>query len=140
MIRSALLVSTCVVAIAVSGCTTSSTSEASSESSSDSSDSSSHSSSDSSSPEAAYERDVAYATRTWALGGTDVAALQRDITRLAGENGISDWENVEETWKGVGRGLKRAGAVGDRFTTTSTQIAANDSQRLAWIKSGYEDE
>jgi hypothetical protein len=122
------------------GCFKSSTSQASSESSSKSSSSPFRSSSKSSSPEKSFGEDVAEATRSWTLTGGDVASLQHDISRLATDAGISDWESRRSTWEGVGRGLKRAGVGGARLEDLKTDLAGGDEERKQWIAVGYESE
>lgn len=128
--------------VALGGCGVfkSSTSQASSESSSKSISSPIRSlskSSKSSSPEASYRGDVAEATRSWTLTGGETAALQHDISRIAAEAGISDWEGRQSTWEGVGRGLKRAGVSGARFEQLKGKLAGGSPERAQWIDAGY---
>ena len=35
--------------------------------------------------------------------------LQEDVTHVAATHGITDWEGLEETWLGLGIGLRHAG-------------------------------
>lgn len=83
---------------------------ASADSSNNSSQSSSGSSSDDeSSDESAYQEDVRVATRTLAAAGEIGAQLPRELSRIALDHGISDWESHAGTWIAVGAGLREAG-------------------------------
>ena len=122
------------------GCFKSSTLQGSSEGSSKSVSSPFRSSSKSSSSKESVDEDVAEATRSWTLAGGDVAGLQRDISRLAADAGISDWENRRSTWEGVGRGLKRAGVSGERLDDLKTDLVGGDEEQKQWIAAGYQSE
>jgi hypothetical protein len=66
--------------------------------------------------------------------------LQHDISRLAADAGISDWESRPSTWEGVGRGFKRAGVSGARLEDLKTDLAGGDEERKQWIAAGYKSE
>jgi hypothetical protein len=134
-----LLLSILIVSLAAIGCSKSSTSEASSESSSNSSSSSSGSSS-ASSGNTAYINDVRDYTAEWVLSGGDPAAFKRRVSEIATKGGITDWEQDEATYTGIGRGLKKAGLSGDRLTQVSTELSGSDPQRAEWVKKGYDAE
>jgi len=63
----------------------------------------------SSSMNEAYAYDVAAAGA--AAAGTDAAdeRLLGDVTRVAESHGVTDWEALDETWLGLGIGLRHAG-------------------------------
>jgi hypothetical protein len=134
-----LLLIALIAGLAATGCSKSSTSEASSESSSKSSASSSGSSSKSSGP-SGYVRDVRDYTAEWVLSGGDEGAFKRRVAEIAKKDGITDWEQDESTYRGIGRGLKKAGLSGQRFSDVSLKLAASDPQRTQWIQKGFDDE
>ena len=122
--------------LAGTACSKSSTSQASSESSSNSSASSSGSSSGPS----AYVRDVRDYTREWVLSGGELSGFQREIAKIAQKRGISDWEQDEETYLGIGRGLKKAGIRGQRYEMLRSQLAGTNADSGKWIQAGYDKE
>jgi hypothetical protein len=85
-------------------------------------------------------RDVREATRQWLVSGGEIQDLRLEISRIASKRGVSDWEQDEQTYLGIGRGLKRAGVMGERYERLKSQLAgpATDSQK--WIDAGYKSE
>lgn len=128
-----------LAALATAGCSKSSTSQASSESSSGSSASSSGSSSPSSGP-SGYEKDVRDYTTEWLLSGGDITTFEVRVSEMARKKGITDWHSDQKTLQGIGRGMKKAGISGQRYTTIETQIAGTDSRALESLRKGYKAE
>jgi hypothetical protein len=128
-----------LAALVMAGCSKSSTSQASSESSSGSSASSSGSSSPSSGP-SGYEKDIRDYTTQWLLSGGDIDAFETRIGEMARKKGITDWHADQKTLQGIGRGLKKAGVSGERYTELETKIVGSDAQALDWIRKGYKAE
>jgi len=128
-----LLLVLVVVTMAL-GCSKSSTSEASSEGSSDSSASSSGSSSGPS----RYVREVRDYTYQFVLSGGPIEEFPRGLGPIAEKRGVADWENDQDTYEGIGRGLKRTGVSGERFESLKEQFSDSDPGRAAWILEGYE--
>ena len=121
------------------GCSKSSTSQASSESSS-SVFSSVTSFSKSSSGPSAYVRDVRDQTAQWLLAGDDPATRERDLAKIAEKRGISDWEQDEQTYLGIGRGLKKAGVSGNRYESLVQELKGPNPDSAKWIQAGYDAE
>ena len=134
-----LILISLIAAFSVTGCSKSSTSEASSESSSESSASSSGSSSKSSGGPA-YVGDIRDFTAEWVLSGGDMGAFKRRVAEIAEQGGVTDWEQDEGSYRGIGGGLKKAGLTGQRYTDVSVNIAGSDPQRAEWIQKGYDAE
>lgn len=132
----AVVLAASVSLVTAIGCFKSSTLQASSESSS----ASSASSSGSSSGPSGYVRDVREATRQWLLSGGSVESLQLEISRIAARRGVSDWEQDEETYLGIGRGLKKAGVRGERYELLQQQLAGPNPDSAKWIQAGYKSE
>jgi hypothetical protein len=135
-----------LLAPALGACVKSSTSQGSSESSSDSSASSSRSSasvsgsSSASSREGPYERDVRAYTAQFVLSGGDMPSFQRKLGEIAKDHGITDWEQDEATYEGIGRGLKKAGISGPRLEQLKQEMAGPNPKSSGWIQAGYDAE
>jgi hypothetical protein len=106
--------------------------------------SSSHSSdsSSSSSPgaaERAYQDDVADYTRAFAKsGGTDMAAFQSDLAKLATEHGITSWESDLATYTAIGRGLAEAHASDAALMAYKRNLSEGDARKADAIQKGYD--
>ncbi len=127
-----------MLALAVAGCSIS----ASSGSISDSIGSSSKSISDSSASssrggDADYKNDVRDFTAAWAKSEGQYDAFQSELASLARKHGISDWENDEATWIGVGAGLRKGGVAGVPFETYKQNLTGGNADRMRWLQSGY---
>lgn len=136
------------------GCVKSSTTQASFGSSSDSSSSPFKSSSKSSSgdgekeedqkeeqKETAFQRDVRNYTVefTEAAGESDLESFQRDIGAIAEGYGITDWEQTEDTFVAIGRGLGESGLDVTSTKRLAVALSNQDYDHLMLIRSGYED-
>lgn len=119
---------------------------ASSWSVSKSSRSSSHSSdsSSSSSPgaaERAYQDDVIDYTRAYAKsGGKDAQTFQVDLAHLAGEHGITNWEENPDTYRAIGRGLGQAGVSEAELMAYKRTLAGGDAAKAEAMQRGYDSE
>lgn len=122
-----------VLAMSTAGCGSFS---ASSESSSDIVSSPFTSSSESSSPENAYREEVADFTGSYLKSGGDMAKLDQQIGAIAAKRGISDWENNQSTYVGIGKGLRAAGLSEAQFNGYKTNLAKNEQQG-AWMQDGF---
>ena len=58
-----------------------------------------------------YEEDVAAVTVLYVGGEKNKDAFQRQVTSVAENHGISDWEQEGSTFVGMGMGLRRAGVA-----------------------------
>jgi hypothetical protein len=56
-----------------------------------------------------YARDIAAVGAAFISSDEPEAALRNDVTHVATTHGITDWEVLEETWLGLGIGLRHAG-------------------------------
>jgi hypothetical protein len=122
-----------IFAMIQAGCSISASVESSSESISTSSESiSTSSSSDSSEDDEEenveetanlYEEDVAALTVLYIRHEKNNDEFQRQLTSIAQNHNINDWEQEESTYKAMATGLKRAG------------ISKNDIQEIPYFKS-----
>jgi hypothetical protein len=94
------------------------------------------SSSNSSSPENAYREEVKDFTGSYLKSGGDVTKLSQEVGRIAEKHGISDWENNQATYVGIGKGLKAAGLTQAQFDGYKANLAHNP-QQTEWMQDGY---
>ncbi len=143
-----------VALLLATGCSKSLTTQASFGSSSDSSSSPFKSSSQSSSgpeekeqkpeekeapKETAYQRDVRNHTTAFARseGAADVDRFQRELASIAEAYGITDWEQVEETYVAVGRGLADSDLDAASVEDFAVALSNRDDDHRMSIQSGY---
>jgi hypothetical protein len=111
----------------------------SSKSSSDSSASSSRSSSASSEgSESRYKRDVRDYTAAWAKSGGQLDAFQKKLGELAKQYGITNWEDNEATYVGIGEGLADAKVSKVQFEAYRDNLARSDPAKAKAIQTGYD--
>jgi hypothetical protein len=79
-------------------------------------------------------------TAQWLLAGDDPATRERDLAKIAQKRGISDWEQDEQTYLGIGRGLKKAGVSGKRYESLVAQLKGPNPDSAKWIQAGYDAE
>ena len=77
---------------------------------------------------------------TEVLSGGDVPSFHRKLGEIAEDNGITDWEQDQATYVGIGRGLKKAGIKGARLDDLKGRLAGPNPKSSGWIQSGYDAE
>ncbi len=145
-LKSALQIIICLVFLLTLDACSSMESSASSESSSASSESSSDiasspSSLSSSGSSKKYQTDVAdytYAYLKSASGTNDYASFKKGLAGIANKRGVSDWESDPHTYKGIGKGLKKAGIEGVAFDTFKENFANGNAVNMESIQEGYD--
>src|SRR2546428_14118618 len=108
----------------------------SSRSSSDSSDSSESSSRSSTSEErqSRYREDVRSYTAAYVRSGGQLDAFEKELGELARRHGLTNWEDDQTTYVGVGAGLGAA-AVGEApLETYTTILSLSDSPKKRSIQ------
>lgn len=124
------------------GCSFSASSESSSDSSGSSSESSASilsSPSSSSSKDEKYQLEVMNYTSTYITSSEfDRITFARGVSEIATANGVTNWEDDEETLIGIGRGLKKSGVTGLLYETQKSNIANANVNRMKMIQKGYE--
>jgi len=96
------------------------------------------SSSGSSSPENQYREEVKDFTASYIKSGGNTANLEQEVGKIAEKRGISDWENNEATYVGIGKGLHKAGLNQAELDGYKSSLAANE-QQSEWIQDGYDE-
>lgn len=84
-----------------------------------------------------YREDVAQYTQAYVQSGGRYDAFQRTLAELARTRGISDWEDSQATWVGVGQGLARAGVSEMALDTWKTNLAGDDEAKRRAIERGF---
>jgi len=140
---SAARVALALLPLALSGCPASNSAQSPSESVQGSVASvvSSAASSGSSSPgaaERAYRADVSEYTATYLHSSGDVRRFTAGLARLAERRGITDWEQNEATYVGVGEGLGRSRVNETDFRVWQDAVAGTDPRRMAAMRKGYD--
>ena len=121
------------LAAGAGGCSLSESSKSSSKSSSSPFTSSSRSSGS----EDEYKADVRDFTAAYFRSNGRPEDLRRKIADLAEKHGVSDWQESESTYRGVGEGLARAGARQVEVDAVKSSLAENEKQ-ADWIQDGYD--
>ena len=132
---SILSILTVWLAVAAGGCSFSESSKSSSKSSSSPFTSSSRSSGS----EDEYKADVRDFTAAYFRSNGRPEDLRRKIADLAEKHGVSDWQQHESTYRGVGEGLAKAGVRQVEVDAVKTSLADNE-QQARWIQEGYDSE
>lgn len=129
--RSALFVA-CVVLLA--GCSISDSVSSSFESSSASLTSSSGSSSRA---RESYRNDVRDYTSAYVKSGGQYDNFTRGLDSIAKKHGVTDWESDQDTYVGIGAGLKAGGQTQEQFEVWKSNLAAGDATKAASMQQGY---
>ena len=98
------------------------------------------SSSDSSSKDRAeaYRNDVAEYTQAYVQSGGSFEQFTRKLSDIAAQHGISDWESSDDTYIGIGRGLKRANVSPIQLQAWQDNLSHGDARKAAAIQKGYD--
>ena len=59
---------------------------------------------------------------------------------IAEKNGITNWEQDDSTYEGIGRGLKKSGVKGNRYQQLKSQLGGANAEAGKWIQKGYDKE
>ncbi len=129
-----------LAAVTMSGCGSLSDSSTSiSRSVSNSISSPFESSSRSSSPGEAHRNDVRDFTASYIKSGGEPSNLKTEVGALARKNGITDWENNADTYRGIGAGLAKAGMTEAELEAYKRTVASTE-QQAQWMQDGYDGE
>lgn len=85
-----------------------------------------------------YEEDVAAATVLYVSSDKNNDTYRRQITSIAENHGISDWEQESSTFFGMGKGLRRAGVAESSIPSLSYFRSIADSPNYSLVLRGYQ--
>ncbi len=84
-----------------------------------------------------YEEDIAAVTVLYVSREKTTDEYQRQVAGIAKNHGISDWEQDETTFLGMGKGLRRAGVAEDSIANLPYFRALADSSHYSQVIEGY---
>ncbi|MCK9396676.1 MAG: putative lipoprotein [Methylobacter sp.] len=138
------------LSLIVTGCSFSDSSRGSSDSSGSISDSVESSldssgsiSSSKSNRDKKYENEVSDYTMAYVKSShadADYAGFLKGLSDIAAKIGIVNWEQEPKTYRGIGKGLKKAGIEGVAYETYKKNFAGFDQQHMQSIQKGYESD
>jgi|SRR5215470_1520823 len=120
----------------LAGCSISRSSSSPFEWSSASSASSSASSSGNRAEE--YRNDVRDYTAAYVQSGGQFDAFTRGLSNIASKHGVSNWESDNNTYVGIGQGLRKAGVSPEGLNVWKANLAGGDSGKAAALQKGYD--
>ena len=103
-----------------------------------SSDSIASSSGSSSRTRANYVSDVRDYTQAYVKSGGDFDSFTRGLSDIAAKHGVSNWESDNDTYIGIGQGLRKAGATSMQLEVWKTNLSKGDASKAAAIQRGYD--
>lgn len=103
-----------------------------------SSDSIASSSGSSSRARADYISDVRDYTQAYVKSGGDFDTFTQGLSQIAERHGVSDWESDNDTYVGIGQGLKKAGSTSVQLSVWKTNLSKGDASKAAAIQKGYD--
>lgn len=118
------------------GCSISESVKSSFESSSASSESSSSSGSSSKERES-YRNDVRDYTSAYVKSGGQFDSFTRGLDSIAKKHNVTNWEADQDTFVGIGAGLKAANVTQEQFTVWQTNLAGSDATKAASMQKGF---
>ena len=130
-----VLVGTAVLLLV--GCSISESVKSSFESSAASSGSSSSSSGSSSADRASYRSDVRDYTSAYVKSGAPIDNFDHGLQNVAERHHVTNWENDQDTYVGIGEGLRAAGVTQDQYAVWQANLAAGDATKAASMQKGY---
>ena len=84
-----------------------------------------------------YEEDVAAVTVLYVSREKTTDDYQRQVASIAKNHGISDWEQEESTYLGMGKGLRRAGVSEDSIVNLAFFRTIAGSSHYPNVITGY---
>ena len=118
------------------GCSVSTSSESSAESSKSSASISR--SSASAGRKASYREDVRTYTAAYVRSSGPFDVFEKQLGELARQYGVTNWEDDEATYVGIGEGLGEASVGQAQLATYTTHLSRSDPLKMQAIQRGYD--
>ena len=89
--------------------------------------------------ETSFQRDVRNHTAEFArsAGEPDLESFQRDLSAIAEDHGITNWEQFADTYVAIGWGLADSGLDDWSAQQLATALSDDDISHLTLVQSGY---
>jgi hypothetical protein len=84
-----------------------------------------------------YRNDVAEYTQAYVQSGGSFEQFTRKLNDIASQHGISNWESSDDTYIGIGRGLRRANVSEVQLHVWQDNLSHGDARKAAAIEKGY---
>ena len=133
-----LLMVLVLVLLVSAGCSISTSSESAADSSKSSTRSADSSSRSSPGGKSSYREDVRTYTAANVKSQGAVVAFEKQLGELARRNGVTNWEDDEITYVGIGEGLREASADPVQVSRYATHFSRSDPRKMAAIQRGFE--
>jgi len=86
----------------------------------------------------AYRNDVRDYTAAYVQSGGQFDTFTRGLSNIASKHGVSNWEADNNTYVGIGQGLRKAGVTSSQLGVWKTNLAGSDSSKAGAIQKGYD--
>lgn len=90
-----------------------------------------------------YENEVSDYTQAYvksAHAEDDYSGYLKGLSDIAAKRGVVNWEDDEQTYVAIGKGLKKAGVEGIAYETYKKNFANADREHMKDIQQGYDTE
>jgi len=84
-----------------------------------------------------FHEEIAALTTLYVGSAKSAKEFERDLSKISNKYGLVDWSNNPETYRAIGRGLKRAGVPEASITSQPFLQNLNVSQNYPEITAGY---
>jgi hypothetical protein len=85
-----------------------------------------------------YLEDVRSYTAVNIRAGVELATFEKQLGELARAHGLTDWEEDESTYVGIGEGLSDAAVGKAELEMYKTSFARSDPAKMQAIQRGYD--
>ncbi len=85
-----------------------------------------------------YVEDIAAITVLYVSRDQNTDEYQRQVTKIAANHGVSDWEQEKNTFLGMGKGLRRAGVSEEDISNLSYFRSMSDDANFSEVLKGYQ--
>ena len=84
-----------------------------------------------------YRNDVRDYTSAYVKSGGDFDNFTRGLDSIAEQHKVTNWEADQDTYVGIGAGLKAAGVTPAQFAVWQTNLSNGDATKAASMQKGY---
>ena len=85
-----------------------------------------------------YRDDVRDYTAAYVQSGGQFDTFNRGLSTIASKHGVSNWEADNNTYVGIGQGLRKGGVTPMQLSVWKSNLSGGDSSRAAAIQKGYD--